>query len=33
MISGSYRIGRPRQLNTGYTERDFIPLDKRKVVE
>ncbi|MEZ5573319.1 MAG: citrate synthase [Halioglobus sp.] len=29
MISGSYRIGRPRQLYTGYTQRDFVPLDKR----
>jgi citrate synthase len=29
MIGGSYRIGRPRQLYTGETQRDFIPLDKR----
>lgn len=29
MISGSYRIGRPRQLYTGYTQRDFLPLDQR----
>ena len=29
MISGSYRIGRPRQLYTGSPQRDFIPLDKR----
>ena len=29
MISGSYRIGRPRQLYTGYPRRDFVPLDKR----
>lgn len=29
MISGSYRIGRPRQLYTGYTQRDFIPLNQR----
>ena len=29
MISGSYRIGRPRQLYTGYTKRDFTPVDKR----
>lgn len=29
MISGNYRIGRPRQLYTGYTARDFVPLDKR----
>ncbi|NVK12504.1 MAG: citrate (Si)-synthase [Gammaproteobacteria bacterium] len=29
MISGSYRIGRPRQLYTGSVERDFVELDKR----
>ncbi len=29
MISGSYRIGRPRQLYTGYAQRDYTPLDKR----
>ncbi len=29
MISGSYRIGRPRQLYTGYTQRDFKPLIER----
>ncbi|MFN2289428.1 MAG: citrate synthase [Chromatocurvus sp.] len=29
MISGSYRIGRPRQLYTGHPERDYIPLDQR----
>ncbi|MEM7692282.1 MAG: citrate synthase [Pseudomonadota bacterium] len=29
MISGSYRIGRPRQLYTGYSQRDFIPVDQR----
>ena len=29
MISGSYRIGRPRQLYTGYTKREFTPVDKR----
>jgi citrate synthase len=29
MISGSYRIGRPRQLYTGYAQRDFVPLDNR----
>ena len=29
MISGSYRIGRPRQLYTGYAQRDYIPLDQR----
>lgn len=30
MISGEYRIGRPRQLYTGPVRRDFIPLDKRQ---
>ncbi|MBD2859164.1 citrate synthase [Spongiibacter sp. KMU-158] len=29
MISGSYKIGRPRQLYTGPAQRDFVPLDKR----
>lgn len=29
MISNPYKIGRPRQLYTGATERDFVPLDKR----
>lgn len=29
MISGSYRIGRPRQLYTGSPKRDFVALDKR----
>jgi len=29
MISGSYRIGRPRQLYTGPTRRDYLPLDQR----
>ncbi len=29
MISGPYRIGRPRQLYTGSVERDFLPIDKR----
>ena len=29
MISGSYRIGRPRQLYTGPAQRDSVPLDKR----
>lgn len=29
MISGSYRIGRPRQLYTGYKQRDFVPVGKR----
>jgi len=29
MISGPYKIGRPRQLYTGATTRDYVPLDKR----
>jgi citrate synthase len=29
MISGSYRIGRPRQLYTGPTRRDYVPIDER----
>jgi citrate synthase len=29
MISGSYRIGRPRQLYTGHQQRDFVPLEER----
>jgi len=29
MISGSYRIGRPRQLYTGYSARDFVPVEDR----
>ena len=29
MISGNYRIGRPRQLYTGHARRDFVPLDQR----
>ncbi len=29
MISGSYRIGRPRQLYTGHTQRDYVPLEDR----
>ena len=29
MHSAPYRIGRPRQLYTGHTERDFVPVDKR----
>ena len=29
MIGGSYRIGRPRQLYTGYSARDFIPVEDR----
>lgn len=30
MISNPYKIGRPRQLYTGYAERNFTPLNKRK---
>lgn len=30
MHSAPYKIGRPRQLYTGSTERDFVPLEKRK---
>ena len=29
MISGSYRIGRPRQLYTGHAQRDYEPVEKR----
>lgn len=29
MISGSYRIGRPRQLYTGETQRDYVAIEKR----
>ena len=29
MISGSYKIGRPRQLYTGYTPRDYTPVEER----
>jgi len=29
MISNPYRLGRPRQLYTGYTERDYVGVDKR----
>lgn len=29
MVSESYKIGRPRQLYTGYTARDFTPMNKR----
>jgi citrate synthase len=29
MLSGNYRLGRPRQLYTGYTARDFVAMDKR----
>ncbi len=30
MISNTYKIGRPRQLYTGQTEREFVPLKERK---
>ncbi len=29
MISGPYKIGRPRQLYRGATKRDYVPLEKR----
>ena len=29
MISGGYKIGRPRQLYKGYNKRDFVPLENR----
>jgi citrate synthase len=29
MISGSYRIGRPRQLYTGHGQRDYVPVEQR----
>mgnify|MGYP000502841273 CR=1 FL=1 len=29
MHSASYKIGRPRQLYTGYTQRNFVEVDKR----
>ncbi len=29
MVSNEYRIGRPRQLYTGYKQRDYVPLAKR----
>ena len=29
MIGGSYRIGRPRQLYTGYEARDFVSVENR----
>ena len=29
MISGNYRIGRPRQLYTGHNQRDYLPLEQR----
>ncbi len=30
MISGEYRIGRPRQLYTGEPKRDYVPVNERK---
>ena len=30
MISNPYKIGRPRQLYTGETEREFVPVNERK---
>lgn len=30
MMSNPYRLGRPRQLYTGHTERDYLTVDKRK---
>lgn len=30
MISNPYRLGRPRQLYTGYQKRDYVPVTKRK---
>ena len=30
MLSGPYKIGRPRQLYTGHTQRDFVELGARK---
>ena len=29
MIGESYKIGRPRQLYTGYTTRNYVEMDKR----
>ena len=29
MLASPYKIGRPRQLYTGYVKRDYAPLDKR----
>ena len=29
MISGSYRIGRPRQLYTGHGKRDYVKVEDR----
>ncbi len=30
MISGEYRIGRPRQLYTGEAKHDYVAVNKRK---
>jgi citrate synthase len=30
MLSGPYKIGRPRQLYTGYEKRDIVELKDRK---
>ena len=30
MYAEGYKIGRPRQIYTGYTQRDYLPLDQRK---
>jgi citrate synthase len=30
MLSNPYKIGRPRQLYTGYDQRDYVALDARK---
>jgi citrate synthase len=29
MVSGSYKIGRPRQLYNGPVKRDFVPINRR----
>ncbi len=29
MYSGAYKIGRPRQIYTGYPQRDYTPIDQR----
>jgi citrate synthase len=29
MVSASYKIGRPRQLYTGATRRDYVPINRR----
>lgn len=33
MIADGYRLGRPRQLYTGYDERDYMPMEKRKATK